>query len=396
MSKTLELTEQLISQVSVTPADANCQNLLIQRLKPMGFECETLMRGPDDFRVTNLWALKTAKPKSDPALSAPVLVFAGHTDVVPTGPLKAWSSDPFTPSHREGKLYGRGSSDMKSSLAAMVVALEEFFDLNPDPSFSVAFLITSDEEGPANDGTVAVCELLRERGQRLDWCIVGEPTSIKITGDMIKNGRRGTLSGKLVVKGIQGHIAYPQLAKNPIHLISPALAELVDIEWDQGNEFFPPTTWQISNIHAGTGANNVIPGECIVDFNFRFCTESSVESLQQRLKSVLDHHALEYSLQWTVGGLPFITPPGEFVGVVQNAIEKVNGHKAQLSTTGGTSDGRFIAQVCKEVIELGPPNASIHKVDEHIELSELERLKHIYLEILQQLQENLTKVVRSS
>lgn len=396
MSKTLELTEQLISQVSVTPADANCQSLLMQHLKPMGFECETLVQGPEDFRVTNLWALKRAHQDSQSDHDRPVLVFAGHTDVVPTGPLKAWSSDPFTPSHRDGKLYGRGSSDMKSSLAAMVVALEEFFSSEMNPSFSVAFLITSDEEGPANDGTVAVCEMLKNRGQRLDWCIVGEPTSIKKTGDMIKNGRRGTLSGKLVVKGIQGHIAYPQLAKNPIHLISPALAELVSIEWDQGNAFFPPTTWQISNIHAGAGANNVIPGECVVDFNFRFCTESSVESLQQRLKSVLDHHALEYSLQWTVGGLPFITPPGEFVEIVQGAIEKVNGQKAELSTTGGTSDGRFIAQVCKEVIELGPPNASIHKVDEHIELLELERLKHIYLEILKQLQQNLPKIERSS
>jgi succinyl-diaminopimelate desuccinylase len=396
MSKTLELTEQLISQVSVTPADANCQNLLMQHLKPMGFECETIIRGPKEFEVTNLWALRAVQSKKDSNHLAPVLVFAGHTDVVPTGPLKAWSSDPFTPSHRDGKLFGRGSSDMKSSLAAMVVALEEFFSIERDPAFSVAFLITSDEEGPANDGTVAVCEFLQERGQRLDWCIVGEPTSIKITGDMIKNGRRGTLSGKLVVKGIQGHIAYPQLAKNPIHLIAPAMAELVTIEWDQGNAFFPPTTWQISNIHAGTGASNVIPGECVVDFNFRFCTESSVESLQQRLKSVLDHHALEYSLQWTVGGLPFITPPGEFVEVVQGAIKKINGQNAELSTTGGTSDGRFIAQICKEVIELGPPNASIHKVDEHIELKELERLKNIYLEILIRLQSHLSNATPAS
>jgi len=321
---------------------------------------------------------------------APVLLFAGHTDVVPTGPLKNWSSDPFTPSHRAGKLYGRGASDMKSSLAAMVVACEEFLALQPSPAFTMSFLLTSDEEGPATDGTVFVCNTLKERDQRLDWCIVGEPTSIKITGDMIKNGRRGTLSGKLIAKGVQGHIAYPQLAKNPIHLVTPALAELVAIQWDEGNAFFQPTSWQISNIHAGTGVSNVIPGECVIDFNFRFCTESSVDSLQQRLKSVLDHHGIEYSLQWTLGGLPFITPPGEFVSLVQASIEHINGQVAQLSTTGGTSDGRFISQICKEVIELGPTNATIHKVDEYIEITELERLKDIYLQILKGLQSHLT------
>jgi succinyl-diaminopimelate desuccinylase len=279
---------------------------------------------------------------------------------------------------------------MKSSLAAMVVACEEFLALEPSPAFALSFLLTSDEEGPATDGTVVVCNALKARGQRLDWCIVGEPTSIKTTGDMIKNGRRGTLSGKLIAKGVQGHIAYPQLAKNPIHLVTPALTELVSIQWDEGNAFFQPTTWQISNIHAGTGASNVIPGECVIDFNFRFCTESSVDSLQQRLKSVLDHHGLEYSLQWTLGGLPFITPPGEFVSLVQDAIKTVNGQEAALSTTGGTSDGRFISQICKEVIELGPPNATIHKVDEHIEVAELERLKAVYLQILKRLQIHLT------
>jgi succinyl-diaminopimelate desuccinylase len=388
MSNTLQLTEQLIAEVSVTPEDAHCQSILGQRLGALGFLCESMPSGPENFRVQNMFAIK--KAVSPLGGDAPVLLFAGHTDVVPTGPLKNWSSDPFTPSHRAGKLYGRGASDMKSSLAAMVVACEEFLALQPSPAFTMSFLLTSDEEGPATDGTVFVCNSLKERGQRLDWCIVGEPTSIKITGDMIKNGRRGTLSGKLIAKGVQGHIAYPQLAKNPIHLVTPALAELVAIQWDEGNAFFPPTTWQISNIHAGTGASNVIPGECVIDFNFRFCTESTVDSLQQRLKSVLDHHGIEYSLQWTLGGLPFITPPGEFVSLVQASIEHINGQVAQLSTTGGTSDGRFISQICKEVIELGPPNATIHKVDEHIEITELERLKDIYLQILKGLQSHLT------
>jgi succinyl-diaminopimelate desuccinylase len=388
MSNTLQLTEQLIAEVSVTPEDANCQAILGERLSALGFECESMPSGPESFRVKNMFALKkTNTPMEE---DAPVLLFAGHTDVVPTGPLKNWSSDPFTPSHRAGKLYGRGTSDMKSSLAAMVVACEEFLALEPSPAFALSFLLTSDEEGPATDGTVVVCNALKARGQRLDWCIVGEPTSIKTTGDMIKNGRRGTLSGKLIAKGVQGHIAYPQLAKNPIHLVTPALTELVSIQWDEGNAFFQPTTWQISNIHAGTGASNVIPGECVIDFNFRFCTESSVDSLQQRLKSVLDHHGLEYSLQWTLGGLPFITPPGEFVSLVQDAIKTVNGQEAALSTTGGTSDGRFISQICKEVIELGPPNATIHKVDEHIEVAELERLKAVYLQILKRLQIHLT------
>jgi len=387
MSNTLQLTEQLIAEVSVTPEDANCQTILAQRLSAMGFQCESMPSGPETFRVQNLFALRPVDPLK--AQDAPVLLFAGHTDVVPTGLLKNWSSDPFTPSHRGGKLYGRGASDMKSSLAAMVVACEEFLDQESAPLFALSFLLTSDEEGPATDGTVVVCNALKARGQRLDWCIVGEPTSIKVTGDMIKNGRRGTLSGKLTAKGVQGHIAYPQLAKNPIHLITPALAELVAIEWDQGNAHFPPTTWQISNIHAGTGASNVIPGECVIDFNFRFCTESSVDSLQQRLKSVLDHHGIEYSLQWTLGGLPFITPPGEFVDLVQRSIKDVNSQEAELSTTGGTSDGRFISQICKEVIELGPPNATIHKVDEHIEIKELERLKDIYLQVLKNIQTHL-------
>jgi succinyl-diaminopimelate desuccinylase len=395
MSTTLELTELLIAKASVTPNDEQCQGVIAKRLESLGFECTHLPSAPEgapDLEVQNLWAIKRPAPHptspglpDSPGHEAPVLVFAGHTDVVPTGPLKSWSSDPFAPSKREGKLYGRGASDMKSSLAAMVVACEEFYAQEPHPSFSVAFLLTSDEEGPATHGTVAVCRWLTQQRQRLDWCIVGEPTSVKVCGDMIKNGRRGTLSGKLVVKGLQGHIAYPHLAKNPIHLMAPALNELVAMEWDQGNEFFQPTSWQVSNIHAGTGASNVIPGECVIDFNFRFCTESTIESLQQRLQSVLDHHSLEYSLQWTLGGQPFITPPAALVEVVQSSIESVIHQRAELSTTGGTSDGRFIATICPEVIELGPPNASIHKVDEHIEIADIDRLKDIYLGVLQRL-----------
>jgi succinyl-diaminopimelate desuccinylase len=301
---------------------------------------------------------------------------------VPPGPLHQWTSDPFTPVIRDGKLYGRGAADMKGSIAAMVVACEEFLAANPDPRFAIAFLLTSDEEGPAVDGTVKVCEALTARGERLDWCIVGEPTAVERTGDMIKNGRRGTMNGKLTVNGVQGHIAYPQLAKNPIHLLAPALAELTSIEWDKGNRFFQPTTWQVSNIHAGTGASNVIPSECIVDFNFRFSTESTPVSLQTRLTAILDKHGLEYTLQWTVGGLPFLTQPGRLIDSVQKVIREETGIEAELSTTGGTSDGRFLAQVCEEVLELGPPNASIHKIDERVAIAELETLKNIYRRLL--------------
>ncbi len=385
MSHTLQLTEQLMSRPSVTPDDAGCLEIMAARLKPLGFACERMDSGPDTFRVSNLWAIKRSTHAN-----ARTLVFAGHTDVVPTGPIEQWTSDPFTPTHRDGKLYGRGSSDMKASLAAMVVAVEEFVATHADPAVSIAFLLTSDEEGPAVDGTIKVCEALQARGERLDWCIVGEPTSVQRTGDMIKNGRRGTMSGKLVVKGVQGHIAYPQLAKNPIHLLSPALAELVTIEWDKGNAFFPPTSWQVSNIHAGTGASNVIPGECVVDFNFRFCTESTPEQLQQRLSAVLDKHGLKYDLKWTIGGLPFLTTPGDLVGAVQSAIREVTGLETELSTTGGTSDGRFIAQVCPQVIELGPPNATIHKIDGHVAVADLEPLKYIFLGVLRNLNQLLT------
>jgi succinyl-diaminopimelate desuccinylase len=380
MSRTLELAEQLISRPSVTPEDAGCLELIATYLATLGFICERMDSGPESFRVRNLWAIRRGnKPGSR------TIVFAGHTDVVPPGPLDQWSSNPFTPTVRDGKLYGRGAADMKGSIAAMVVACEEFLAANREPRVSIAFLLTSDEEGPAVDGSVRVCEALSERGERFDCCIVGEPTAVARTGDTIKNGRRGTMSGKLTVKGVQGHIAYPQLARNPIHLLAPALADLVRFEWDKGNEFFQPTSWQVSNIHAGTGASNVIPGACVVDFNFRFCTESTPESLQQRLAAVLDRHGLEYTLEWVIGGLPFLTSPGALVRDVQHAIHDETGIETELSTTGGTSDGRFIAQVCPEVLELGPPNASIHKIDEHVGIAELETLKNIYRRVLNQL-----------
>ncbi len=377
MSHTLYLTEQLLARPSLTPLDAGCQELIAARLKPLGFACETIVSGPDNFRVTNLWAKRQAGPTD-----AKTLVFAGHTDVVPTGPLNEWHSAPFVPTHRDGKLFARGASDMKASLAAFVVAIEEFLSDTPAPELNIALLLTSDEEGPANDGTVMVCKMLSERGEKLDYCIVGEPTSVERTGDMIKNGRRGSMSGKLTVKGLQGHIAYPHLAKNPIHLLAPALAELVRMQWDAGNAFFPPTTWQVSNIHAGTGAGNVIPGTAVVDFNFRFSTESTVASLQQRLSTVLDAHALDYDLAWTISGLPFLTTPGTLVDAVCQAIRTATGIETQLSTTGGTSDGRFIAQICPQVIELGPPNATIHQINEYITVADIEPLKNIYKNVL--------------
>jgi succinyl-diaminopimelate desuccinylase len=304
---------------------------------------------------------------------------------VPTGPLTAWTSDPFQPTHRDGLLYGRGAADMKTSLAAMVVAVEEFVAAHPDHKGSIGFLITSDEEGPAIDGTVIVCNQLKERGEQLDYCIVGEPTSVNQVGDMIKNGRRGTMSGKLTIKGVQGHIAYPQLAKNPIHLAMPALAELASVAWDEGNAYYLPTSWQMSNIHAGTGASNVIPGICVVDFNFRFSTASTVEGLQQRVHALLDQHALDYDLAWTVGGLPFLTPEGTLSQALSAAIKSETGLTTELSTTGGTSDGRFIAQICPQVIECGPCNASIHKIDEHVAVADIEPLKNIYRRTLENL-----------
>ncbi|WP_427912215.1 succinyl-diaminopimelate desuccinylase [Ramlibacter sp. MMS24-I3-19] len=376
--QTLYLAEQLIARRSVTPDDGGCQQLLRQRLEPLGFACETIASGPDSFRVTNLWAKRPAR-RTD----ARTVVFAGHTDVVPTGPLDQWTSDPFVPSHRDGKLYGRGAADMKTSIAAFVVAVEEFIAAHPDPSIGIALLITSDEEGPSVDGTVVVCQQLQQRGERLDWCIVGEPSSVERVGDMIKNGRRGSLSGKLTVRGVQGHIAYPQLAKNPIHLVMPALAELASISWDQGNAFFPPTSFQCSNIHAGTGATNVIPGALVVDFNFRFSTESTPEGLRARVHQVLDRHALDYQLDWVLGGQPFLTTPGELVGAMQQAIRSETGIETELSTTGGTSDGRFISRICPQVVEFGPVNATIHKIDEHVRVADLEPLKNIYRRTLE-------------
>ena len=381
MHPSLTLAQQLIALPSITPEDANCQQLLAQRLAALGFVRQDFPAGPSDFRVSNLWAEKQSHAQ------APTLVFAGHTDVVPTGPLNWWHSPPFEPTIRDGKLYGRGAADMKSSLAAMVVACEQFLAQTPQPAFNIAFLLTSDEEGPKNlDGTVVVCRWLQAQNRRLNWCIVGEPTANKQTGDMVKNGRRGSMSGKLKIKGIQGHIAYPHLARNPIHQMAPALAALVAIEWDTGNAYFPATSFQISNIHAGTGVGNVIPGECVVDFNFRYCTESTPEGLQQRLESVLQAHQLEYQIEWTVSGLPFLTPRGGLVDAAERAIAKTTGLQTELSTTGGTSDGRFIAQVCDEVLELGPPNASIHQVNEHIALADIEALTAIYLQLLHELQ----------
>lgn len=376
MTPTLALTEALIARSSVTPEDRDCQALIAERLAALGFRCDTIASGG----VTNLWAVREGSAP-EPKLFA----FAGHTDVVPTGPREAWHSDPFVPTHRDGRLYGRGAADMKTSLAGFVVAAEEFVAAHPRHGHSLAFLLTSDEEGPATDGTVKVVEWLEAQGIRLDYCVVGEPTSVDTLGDMVKNGRRGSLSGKLTIKGVQGHIAYPHLADNPIHLAAPVLTELVGMEWDRGNEYFPATTWQVSNIHAGTGATNVIPGSVTLDFNFRFSTENTPASLQRRMHEILDRHGFEYDLVWTVGGLPFLTPRGELSQALTRAIQDETGVTPQLSTTGGTSDGRFIARICDQVMEFGPPNASIHKVDENIELAFVDPLKNIYRRVLEQL-----------
>jgi succinyl-diaminopimelate desuccinylase len=377
MSGTLALTEALIARASVTPDDRHCQRLISERLAPLGFVCETI----ESNGVTNLWAVRHGAAGGDGKL----LVFAGHTDVVPTGPLEQWSSPPFEPTHRDGKLYGRGAADMKTSLAGFVVASEEFVAAHPQHRGSIGFLITSDEEGVATDGTVKVVEALAARGVRLDYCVVGEPTSSARFGDMVKNGRRGSMSGKLVVKGVQGHIAYPHLAKNPVHLLAPALAELIAERWDDGNEYFPPTTWQVSNLHSGTGATNVIPGHAELMFNFRFSTASTVEGLQGRVHAILDRHGLDYELKWTVSGLPFLTPRGALSDALTAAIRAETGVTPELSTTGGTSDGRFIARICEQVVEFGPLNASIHKIDEHIELASIEPLKNVYRRVLEHL-----------
>ena len=367
-SPTLELARQLIRQPSVTPQDSDCCDIIAARLAPLGFKTEFLRFG----EVTNLWAVREG------SRPGPTLVLAGHTDVVPTGPLEKWKHSPFAADIDGDQLYGRGASDMKSSLAAFVVATERFIQSTPQFNGRLAYLITSDEEGPAIDGTVQVVRELAHRGELLDYCIVGEPTSVSVLGDMLKNGRRGSLSGALVIHGRQGHIAYPHLAENPIHTFAPALAELAAIRWDDGNTYFPPTTWQVSNIHAGTGATNVIPGECRAQFNFRFGSVSSPEALRQRLETVLSKHQLRFSIEWTLGGDPYLTAPGTLCDAVCSAIQQVTGQTAELSTTGGTSDGRFIAKHCREVIEFGPPNATIHQIDERISVADLEPLTRIY------------------
>ncbi len=370
---TFELARQIISCHSVTPEDGGCMEIIAERLKPLGFSIEYINRNG----VTNLWARRGS--------TAPLFVFAGHTDVVPTGPLEKWTSPPFAPEIRDGMLYGRGAADMKSSVAASVTAVESFIAANPDHPGSLAFLLTSDEEGDATDGTVIVVEALKARGETLDFCIIGEPTSVETLGDMIKNGRRGSLSGVLTVKGIQCHIAYPHLGRNPIHLAAPAIAELGDTEWDQGNEYFPPTTWQISNIHGGTGATNVVPGSVEIKFNFRFSTASTVDSLQQRLIAILDRHGLDYDIKWTLGARPFLTGRGPLADAAAAAIGDICGIETELSTTGGTSDGRFIAEICEQLLEIGPVNATSHKIDECVDVSALPRLSAIYTRILEQL-----------
>ncbi len=367
MSATLELTKDLIARRSVTPDDAGCQGIIVDRLATLGFKVEHVRSAG----VENFWARRGA--------ARPVVCFAGHTDVVPSGPLDKWHSDPFVPTLRDGKLFGRGAADMKTSIAAFMIATERFVRAHPDHPGSIALLITSDEEGPATDGTVKVCELLKARGERIDYTIVGEPSSTERFGDTIKNGRRGSLSGKLVVKGVQGHIAYPHLARNPIHQAAPAVAELAATEWDCGNEYFPPTTWQISNIHGGTGVANVIPGTMEIDFNFRFSTASSEQNLRQRLHAILDKHKLDYDIIWTLGGKPFLTTRGALVDALTAAVRKVVGITPEISTAGGTSDGRFIAEICDQVAEFGPLNESIHKLNEHVAVDDMDRLAEIYL-----------------
>lgn len=368
---TLELTRQLIARRSVSPDDAGCLDLVMAQLEPLGFSCEIIaMNG-----VTNLWARR--------GKAAPLVCFAGHTDVVPTGPLESWHTDPFMPTVKDGVLYGRGASDMKTSIAAFVVALRDFVKAHPDHPGSLAVLFTSDEEGPATDGTVRVVEALAKRGEKLDYCIVGEPTCVKQLGDTIKNGRRGSLSGILTVNGVQGHVAYPHMARNPIHEVAAAIAELAATEWDRGNEYFPPTTWQVSNFTAGTGANNVIPGTARVQFNFRFSTASTVESLQTQVQGILNKHGVQYDLEWRYDGRPFLTPKGDLVAAMTQAIREVTGVTTELSTTGGTSDGRFIADICPQVVEFGPGNATIHKINECLPVAEIEPLQKIYLRILE-------------
>ncbi len=372
-SPTLELTKDLISRASVTPEDKGCQELMIKRLKAIGFEIENLRF--DD--VDNFWARR--------GTSAPLIAFAGHTDVVPTGPESQWKYPPFEPTIEGDLLYGRGTADMKGSLAAMLVACENFVAKYPDHNGSIAFLITSDEEGPSINGTIKVVEHLEKRNEKIDYCLVGEPSSTNKVGDIVKNGRRGSLNAKLTVNGIQGHVAYPHLAENPFHKAAPALAELCAQSWDEGNEYFPPTTFQVSNLNCGTGVTNVIPGSLDVLFNFRFSTEVTADELKQRVHTLFDKHELNYDIEWTLSGQPFITGRGELVSAVQAAVKEVTGYETELSTAGGTSDGRFIAPTGSQVVELGPLNATIHKVDECVSISDLDKLTDMYEIMLREL-----------
>ena len=372
MSKTLDLAKDLISRQSNTPLDAGCQELMIGRLEPLGFKIERMRFGD----VDNFYARR--------GITGPLLVFAGHTDVVPTGPVDKWHTPPFEPTIKEGMLYGRGAADMKTSCAAFITAIEDFVAKHPNHPGSIGLLITSDEEGVAIDGTIKVVEALKARGEHFDYCIVGEPTSNKVVGDMIKNGRRGSLSGKLVVKGVQGHIAYPHLVKNPIHMVAPAIKDMVDTVWDNGNEYFPPTSWQISNMNGGTGATNVVPGEVEILFNFRFSTASTEQNLKERVYAILDKHELNYDLDWEYSP-PYITPKGNLVEAISEAIQECYGVSPELSTTGGTSDGRFIADICKQVIEFGPLNATIHKLNECVAVADIEPLKDTYRITLEKL-----------
>jgi succinyl-diaminopimelate desuccinylase len=370
MSSILDLAIDLIQRKSVTPDDAGCQKLLCDRLANAGFAIEELPFG----EVTNFWAQR--------GTDSPIFCFAGHTDVVPTGPLDQWDSDPFVPEIRDGLLYGRGAADMKSSIAAMVVAVEQFVEDHPDHTGSIAFLITSDEEGPAKDGTIKVVEWLEKQDQKIDWCLIGEPSSSDKLGDVVKNGRRGSHGGKLIVHGVQGHVAYPHLASNPIHLAAPVLAELTSTIWDNGNDFFPATSFQISNIHAGTGATNVTPGDLEIDFNFRYSTETDHHQLEERVGKILDRHGLDYDIEWSLSGQPFLTSSGELIDAIKQSIHQEIGIETELSTAGGTSDGRFIAPTGTQVVELGPLNKTIHKVNECVSVADLETLAKIYQRIL--------------
>lgn len=373
MSKTLELAKTLIAKASITPDDNGCQELLADRLKPLGFDIETIHQNG----VTNFYARKGKE--------SPLVVFAGHTDVVPPGPLDLWDSDPFVPTEKDGKLFGRGAADMKSSLAAFITSIEDFLQQFPTHQGSIGLLITSDEEGVATDGTVRIVEMLKKRNEIIDYCIVGEPTSNNKFGDTIKNGRRGSLSAKLTVKGIQGHIAYPEKVKNPIHQIAPALDTLVKTTWDNGNEYFPETSWQVSNINGGTGATNVVPGYVEVLFNFRYSTSNTAEDLKSKVENVLNDYNLDFAIDWSHSGKPYLTEKGYLVDVLSESINHVTNITPEISTTGGTSDGRFIADICNQVVEFGPLNESIHKINEHVHLDHVNKLKQIYQKALEKI-----------